>query len=91
MKLDQFFTTRRQPSKPRRQRSGVGAARLRAHSRVAFVDGRDAGFEDWFVYLKPGRHWSGYIGEHAHGFTTLREALAAVQKSEPCDCDECKQ
>jgi hypothetical protein len=46
-------------------------------------------FEDWFIYLKPGWRWCGYIGEHAHGFTTLREALSEVEKAEPCDCDEC--
>lgn len=63
---------------------------LRGHPRVDSVDGREAGFEDWFVYLVPGWRWRGFIGEHAHGFTTLREALAAVKLTEPCGCDECK-
>ena len=53
------------------------------------MDGRDQGFEDWFVTLRAGWHWDGYIAEHAHGFTTLREALTAANKAQPCDCEEC--
>lgn len=88
--LDRYLGTRRAPAKPRRSPAGgVGAARLRAHPRVDSVDGRDAGFEDWFVYLKPGWRWLGYVGEHAHGFATLREALLEVERAEPCDCEEC--
>lgn len=89
--LDRYLGRRASPAKPRRQRSGVGAAQLRAHPRVDSVDGRDAGFEDWFVYLEPGWRWRGYVGEHAHGFTTLREALAEVERAEPCDCEECRR
>lgn len=29
--------------------------------------------------------------EHAIGFTYLRGALAAVERAEPCDCDDCKR
>jgi hypothetical protein len=67
------------------------AARLRTHPCVWFVDGRDQGFEDWFVTLHTGWHWDGYPAEHAHGFTTLREALAAVEKVQPCDCEQCRE
>jgi hypothetical protein len=89
--LNRFLGKRRAPSKPRRSRSGIGAARLRQHPRVEYVDGRDAGFEDWFIYLKPGWRWFGYVGEHAHGFETLREALREVNRAEPCDCEECQR
>lgn len=90
--LNRFLGTPRQPVKPRKSRSGVGAARLRAHPRVWFVDGRDVGFEDWFVTMRPGWCWGpGYYGEHAMGFQYLREALAAVERAEPCDCDDCKR
>jgi hypothetical protein len=78
-------------TKPRRQRSGVNAARLRAHPRVWFVDGRDQGFEDWFITLRAGWHYEGDPGSHAYGFTTLREALVAVERSESCDCEQCQQ
>jgi hypothetical protein len=77
-------------SKPRRQRSGIGAAQLRRHPRVAHVDGRDEGHSDWFVYLEFGWHYAEDPASHAYGFDTLREALAAVRKAQPCDCEECE-
>lgn len=82
---------RRQPSKPRRVRSGVGAARLRAHPRVWFVDGRDQGFEDWFITLRPGWHVEDSYGEHCFGESTLRECLSRVEAAKPCDCEQCQE
>jgi hypothetical protein len=79
------------PRKPRRVGVTRVGTRLRAHPRVWFVDGRDQGYEDWFITLRTGWHWNGYPAEHAHGFTTLREALAAVEKAQPCDCEQCQE
>jgi hypothetical protein len=90
--LNRLMGARRKPARPgSRRHGGISAARLRAHPRVQFVDGRDQGFEDWFIYLQPGWHYAGDPGSHAYGFTTLREALAAAETAQPCDCDECER
>jgi hypothetical protein len=66
--------------------------RIKSHPRVLALEGREEGFEDWFVELHYGWRWAGdMLPTHCFGAGTLSEAMREIRNAVPCYCEKCRE